>query len=51
LPRGGFGLESMRQRAEKLGGKLEIVSSPGAGTTILFTLNTGDPSWQKTSAF
>jgi signal transduction histidine kinase/ligand-binding sensor domain-containing protein len=50
LPKGGFGLESMRQRAEKLGGKLEIVSSPEQGTTIQFTLNTGDSSWQKTSA-
>jgi signal transduction histidine kinase len=44
LPKGGFGLESMRQRAEKLGGQLEILASPGAGTTILFTLITGDLS-------
>jgi signal transduction histidine kinase len=30
----GHGLGSMRQRAEKLGGKLEVVSKPGEGTTI-----------------
>ncbi len=30
----GFGLTSMRERAELSGGKFEIDSSPGAGTTI-----------------
>jgi ligand-binding sensor domain-containing protein/signal transduction histidine kinase len=50
LPQGGFGLESMRQRAEKLGGSLEISSAPGSGTTIKFTHTLGDPAWQKTSA-
>lgn len=30
----GHGLGSMRQRAEKLGGKLEVASKPGEGTTI-----------------
>jgi signal transduction histidine kinase len=30
----GFGLTSMRERAEALGGRLEITSAPGEGTTI-----------------
>jgi len=30
----GFGLTSMRQRAEALGGRLLIASSPGAGTRL-----------------
>lgn len=32
--RGGLGLASMRERAEALGSRLEIVSRPGAGTTV-----------------
>jgi nitrate/nitrite-specific signal transduction histidine kinase len=31
---GGFGLASMRQRAERLGGSLRIDSTPGAGTRV-----------------
>ena len=31
---GGNGLVSMRGRAESIGGKLEVVSRPGAGTTV-----------------
>jgi signal transduction histidine kinase len=31
---GGFGLASMRQRAERLGGSLRIDSAPGAGTRV-----------------
>jgi signal transduction histidine kinase len=31
---GGFGLASMRQRAERLGGSLRIDSAPGAGTRL-----------------
>jgi ligand-binding sensor domain-containing protein/two-component sensor histidine kinase len=30
----GHGLESIRRRAEKLGGQLEVTSNPGEGTTI-----------------
>jgi signal transduction histidine kinase len=33
-PDGGFGLRSMRQRAEALGGTLEVESAPGSGTTV-----------------
>jgi signal transduction histidine kinase len=35
----GFGLTGMRERAEEMGGKLNIVSSPGRGTTITATLS------------
>jgi signal transduction histidine kinase len=35
---GGFGLTSMRERAESLGGELTVDSSPGAGTTVQVTL-------------
>jgi PAS domain S-box-containing protein len=35
----GFGLTGMRERAEEMGGKLKIVSSPGRGTTIMATLS------------
>ena len=35
----GFGLTGMRERAEEMGGKLKIVSSPGTGTTITATLS------------
>jgi signal transduction histidine kinase len=31
---GGMGLHSMEQRARQIGGRLEITSSPGAGTRI-----------------
>lgn len=31
---GHFGLEGMRERAERLGGKLKIESRPGIGTTV-----------------
>ena len=35
----GFGLTGMRERAEEMGGKFKIVSSPGRGTTITATLS------------
>lgn len=35
---GGLGLVSMRERATKLGGALQIISEPGYGTKVLTTL-------------
>ncbi len=34
----GLGLRGMRERVEILGGSFEVVSSPGAGTTVAVTL-------------
>jgi signal transduction histidine kinase len=34
---GGFGLFSIRERLEQLGGHLEIESKPGRGTTVTLT--------------
>jgi signal transduction histidine kinase len=31
---GGLGIHNMKQRAQRLGGYLDIISSPGAGTRI-----------------
>jgi len=36
--RHGYGLENMRQRAEELGGSLEISSAPGTGTRVSVSL-------------
>jgi signal transduction histidine kinase len=36
--KGGLGLTSMRQRAERLDGALRIVSAPGAGTQVVATV-------------
>jgi signal transduction histidine kinase len=36
---GGFGLSSMYERVEKLGGSLAIDSTPGKGTTVSVTLS------------
>jgi signal transduction histidine kinase len=33
-PSGGFGMRSMRERVEQVGGKLTITSAPGAGTRV-----------------
>jgi signal transduction histidine kinase len=33
-PRRGFGLVTMKDRAEALGGKLRVDSRPGAGTKV-----------------
>ncbi len=32
---GGFGLRFMRERAEQVGGRVEILSQPGAGTQVV----------------
>ena len=34
----GVGLQSMRERAEALGGVLSVQSAPGAGTMVKFSL-------------
>ena len=31
---GSYGLSTMRERAEKLGGQVDIISKKGAGTTV-----------------
>lgn len=36
---GGYGLGDMRERIERLGGRLEISSAPGAGTRIVAWVN------------
>jgi len=38
LPAGAFGLQTMRERAQALGGELRIRSAPGAGTELEVTL-------------
>jgi signal transduction histidine kinase len=38
IPRGGFGLVSMRERAAAAGGSFSVESSPGDGTTIIVRL-------------
>lgn len=38
VPGGGFGLAAMRQRVQRLGGRLAIESEPGSGTTISATV-------------
>lgn len=37
-PPGHYGLTGMRERAEEIGGVLEIESAPGAGTTVRLTV-------------
>ncbi|HUR97237.1 MAG TPA: two-component regulator propeller domain-containing protein [Pyrinomonadaceae bacterium] len=37
---GGNGLLNMQRRAERLGGKFDIVSAPAEGTTIIFSIPT-----------
>lgn len=37
-PSGGHGLRGMRERAERLGGRLEVESAPGEGTAIALAL-------------
>ena len=40
----GFGLPGMRERAELLGGRLEVITAPGRGTTVRLILPSGCPS-------
>jgi signal transduction histidine kinase len=37
-PTGGFGLEGMRERAELVGGELEVLGRPGVGTSVRLTV-------------
>jgi PAS domain S-box-containing protein len=38
----GHGLMSMRERTEGLGGQVEVISGPGQGTTLTFSIPLGD---------
>lgn len=42
-PSGGHGLRGMRERAERLGGRLEVESTPGEGTAIALALPAAAP--------
>jgi signal transduction histidine kinase len=42
--RGGMGLASMRERAEKLGGSLTVLSAPGEGTRIKVSVEVRTPT-------
>jgi signal transduction histidine kinase len=49
LGRGSFGLQSMRERAELMGGSFEVESRPGAGTKVIVLLpvsGQGAASWR-----
>jgi signal transduction histidine kinase len=47
---GHFGIVSMRERAERLGGRLEIASAPGHGTTVTVEIDRRDYDEQIDSA-
>ena len=47
---GRAGLPSMRERATSLGGRFEIRSGPGGGTTIAVTVPLGEPAPAEASA-
>jgi signal transduction histidine kinase len=38
---GGFGMKTMRERADTLGGSLRVISAPGRGTTVEVRIPTG----------
>jgi signal transduction histidine kinase len=40
-PQGHFGLDGMRERVERIGGTLDVRSSPGGGTTVTVRLPLG----------
>ncbi|QGM47054.1 sensor histidine kinase [Methylocystis heyeri] len=42
LPGGHFGLAGMKERAQSLGGRLEIISAPGEGTRVVFEAPIGE---------
>lgn len=39
---GGFGLTSMRERVDQIGGRLDVHTRPGEGTRIIVTLEAGE---------
>jgi signal transduction histidine kinase len=39
---GRFGMKTMRERAEALGGSLRVISAPGKGTTIEVMISIGE---------
>jgi signal transduction histidine kinase len=43
-PESGLGIISMRERAASVGGRLEVDSAPGEGTTVTFTVPARDGS-------
>jgi signal transduction histidine kinase len=43
---GHLGLASMRERVTRLGGRLDVASAPGSGTTITATVPAGVPPQQ-----
>jgi signal transduction histidine kinase len=44
IPSGHYGLAGMKERVQRVGGRFRVVSSPGKGTRVIFTvrLNPGD---------
>ena len=46
----GVGLSAMRERVEGLGGRIEVSSRPGGGTTVTVTVPLGTPSGGGTRA-
>jgi len=46
---GSFGLRSMRERVEALGGQMTVESEPGLGTTLAFSLPLYSPSREEKS--
>ncbi len=47
----GWGLASMKKRAEELGGKLEVVSDPGTGTSIILRVPLETVSQEPSKAY
>jgi signal transduction histidine kinase len=44
---GHYGILGMRERVQRLGGRMDLISSPGAGTTVrLQVRRTGKPTAQ-----
>jgi signal transduction histidine kinase len=43
---GGKGLASMRERAEQLGGSLEVLSSSGEGTRVIVRIDRVEVSYE-----